>query len=227
MNKRTIIWILIGVLTLIIVWLLFWFLPFLVEHVHCNKDIVSYLDISFASATALFTGVAFTIAYISLYQQNKGLKRQLDMDVFSDTLNLIMASDRFTRSKMYIYSEEYYYDMSKLKKMLGLAEKEKIKLDDFRRVCFYRTPSGSSIHMNEKTKKRLRKSYEKISYFCGRMEYLGFMSKKEVAEHYILEFYWQTILDSYNILNKHIYIAEGGQNKYYLELYREAQQYKK
>lgn len=227
MGKKTIIWISIGSIILIIVWLLFWLLPFRVEYVHCNKDIVCYLEVSFAAATALFTGIAFTVAYISLYQQNKGLKRQLDMDVFSDTLNLIMASDRFTRSKMYIYSEEYYYDMSKLKKMLGLAEEEKIKLDDFRRVCFYRTPSGSSIHMNEKTKERLRKSYEKISYFCGRMEYLGFMSKKEVADHLILEFYWQTIVDSYNILNKYIYITEDGQNKYYSELYCEALQYKK
>ena len=148
MDRKTIIKIAKGVVVILGIWSSFWIIPYYFDHVHRQNDIINYWDISFAAATALFTGIAFTVAYISLYQQNKGLKHQVDLDVFSETVHLILASERFFKSKSYLYSESYYYDMSKLRRILNVADSEKIKVDDFRALCTQKIPPDGPIKLS-------------------------------------------------------------------------------
>ena len=61
-------------------------------------------------------------------------------------------------------------------------------------------------------KKKLCKSYEKIIFFCGRMDYLGFMCENNVAVSLILDYYAGTIKESYCILKS--LIEENGNGFY-------------
>ena len=88
--------------------------------------------------------------------------------------------------------------------------------------------SKNKITIDKETKERLRKAYEKITYFCSRMEYLGFIFNEKGAETLIMEYYGRTILESYRNLHD---IIENSRNQdkmkrlylYYSKLYESAE----
>ena len=222
MNKKTIlygcIW---GIGIILFLWVLFLGVPFLFDYADNEYGIVDYLGVSFAAATALFTGSAFTVAFVSIYQQNKGINRQIDLNVFSETIRLLMKSDRFLRSQTYIFSDEYKWDRNIIRKILGLQEDAQISLDDYKKVYKHKKTDDESL---KKIKLRIRTAYEKIIYFCGRMEYLGFVCQKHAAQDYILEFYGLTITESYEVLKELIEKNKGTAYHHYTELYKQAKE---
>ena len=111
MKKNKYVMIGIGLCVIVFIWALFLLIPFRIKHSHTNDEIVNYMTVSFTAATALFTGIAFAVTYISLYQQSKNLNRQIDYNVFSDTIRLIMDSNKFLQCRQYIFSKDYYRDM--------------------------------------------------------------------------------------------------------------------
>lgn len=225
MEKRTKLWIISGVCGLVFLWIVFLFVPFIFSHTHEEKEIVTFLNVSFTAATALFTGIAFTIAYISLYQQNQNLNRQINLSVFSNTIRLIMDSDKFLQSRQYIYSKDYYRDIEELKRIIknyndsighdDLISVDEFGLKDFRKII--RNIDEIQPLVDKETKERLCISYEKIIYFCGRMEYLGFMCEKKAAVSLITDYYARTIMESYSILKP--LIEKKGEEKNRVEIY--------
>ena len=197
MEKKTKLQIVLGLCVIVCLWFMFFMVPLIFTHTHTDYEIVNFFNVSFTAATALFTGIAFTITYISLYQQNKNLNRQINMDVFSDTIRLLMDSDRYLQSRQYIYSKDFYRDIEELKRIRG-GESNFFGLNDFRDII--RSLDSLIPLVDKETKERLCKSYEKIIYFCSRMEYLGFMYENKAAVSLILDYYGHTIVESYNIL---------------------------
>ena len=225
MENKTKLWIVLGVLGLVFLWVVFLLAPFMFSHTHREKEIVTFLDVSFTAATALFTGIAFTIAYISLYQQNQNLNRQINLSVFSNTIRLIMDSDKFLQSRQYIYSKDYYRDIEDLKRLIknyndSVGHNDLICVDEFglkdiRKII--RNMDEIQPIVDKETKERLCISYEKIIYFCGRMEYLGFMCEKKEAVSLITDYYARTIVESYNILKP--LIEKKGKEEIRIDIY--------
>ncbi|MBO4840879.1 MAG: hypothetical protein J5524_07265 [Bacteroidaceae bacterium] len=220
MKKDRLVMIGMGLCGIIFMWSIFLLIPFYIKHSHTDDEIVNYMNVSFTAATALFTGIAFAVAYISLYQQSKSLNRQIDYNVFSDTIRLIMDSDKFLLCRQYVFSKDYYRDIEELKRVIknyndSIGQHDVIStnapnLKDFRKVI--RNIDEICPLVNRDIKKRLCKSYEKIIIFCGRMEYLGFMCEKNVAVSLILDYYAGTIKESYCILKS--LIEENGNGFY-------------
>lgn len=173
----------------ITLWLLFLCIPFILAHTHENKEIVDFLNVSFLAASALFTAFAFAATYLSLVQQKEVLNKQIDLNVFTDTIRVIMHSDRFLECRNYILSDCFYIDINKLKRLVG---NNSVCFKDFRIII--------KTCKDDIVKKELRDSYEKIIDFCGKMEYLGLIYKNKGAESLIVDYYGRTIVESYKIL---------------------------
>ena len=79
-------------------------------------------------------------------------------------------------------------------------------------------------------KKRLSDSYEKIRFFCMRMEFLGVVvSRENAAEALIIDYYGQTIIDTYGRLESLIETTRKNKDSaslymYYTELYNKVMQ---
>ena len=202
-------------------------IPFKIKHSHTDYEIVKYMTASFTAATALFTGIAFAVTYISLYQQSKSLNRQIDYNVFSDTIRLIMDSDKFFQCRQYIYSKNYYRDIEELKRVItdyngSIGQHDVINtnapnLKNFRTII--RNIDEIQPLVDKDIKKKLCKSYEKIIFFCGRMEYLGFMYENNMAVSLILDYYAGTIKESYCILKSLIEEKGNGFYIHYTHLF--------
>ena len=195
------------------------------------KDKLDYYDVSFLSIGALFTGIAFAATFSSLEHQKDSLKKQIDLsnkqidlDLFSETIRLVMDDDKFITSRKYIYSPDFYRDIEEVGRIVSKG-KESLELGDFRRIIH---SNDSQITIDKETKERLRKAYEKITYFCSRMEYLGLIFNEKGAENLIMEYYGRTILESYRNLHD---IIENSRNQdkmkrlylYYSKLYASAE----
>lgn len=215
-------------------WCLAFVIPLLFNPGDINrneKDTLNFYEISFLSASALFTGIAFAATFSSLEHQKDSLKKQvilsnkqIDLDLFSETIRLVMDDDKFITSRKYIYSPDFYRDIEEVGRIVNKS-KESLELGDFRRIIH---SNDSQITIGKETKERLRKAYEKITYFCGRMEYLGLIFNEKGAETLIMEYYGRTILESYRNLHD---IIENSRNKdkmkrlylYYSKLYESAE----
>ena len=99
-------------ISIIVVWFMFLIIPFIVRLFYHNLSIMELLGISFSAATALFTGVAFAVAFRSLSNQQENLReqqenlkiqqdslsKQIDLNVFSvfmDSLKIVTNSKSF------------------------------------------------------------------------------------------------------------------------------------
>lgn len=176
----------------------------------------NFSDFLFHAISTLFSGIALVVASLSIYFQSKNSQKQIDVNIFTETIREIIDSDRFYESRVYLFSNEYYRDLNQLKRELG---KEKFNLNDIRNLCY------KNICVNPKTQEKLRKSYEKIIYFCSKMEYLGVICKKEVAANIIIDYYGITIVQSYERLKCIIDNEDDDLNSmysHYVYLYKSA-----
>lgn len=162
-----------------------------------NMSIMGYI---FAALTALATAVTAVVAYFAL-KSEKG-SRQYSM--FSDSVRVVLDGIKNSESQDYILSDKYDQDIETIQHYLGAGSKENIGLVDFEEIVIKdRIKDGLTISEEEKkeTKERLRKSYNKIEYFCERMEYLGILSEDKSVRPLILDYYEQTIIKSYEKLS--------------------------
>ena len=213
------------------VWLIFVIVPFVVWLFAPNFSIIRLWGVSFSAATALFTGIAFAVAFYSLYKQKENLKeqqenitkqqksldeqqkaliKQINLRVFTDSMGLLMNNARFNNCQSYIYSNNFKNDIKKVRKLLKLNEQDPVSLNDFNNAC---------KHINDdKERKKLYDSGENIKYFCNRMEFLGLVvSKEEAAKDLILSYYRYTIKETYDKLDS--IIKETRKHKDYSDLY--------
>lgn len=217
-------WIFIFLGLIVFFFLVFCIVPLFFDYTHKTTEILEYYNVSFLSASALFTGLAFIATFLSLFYQSKSLKVQLNLEVFSKTMHSLMDSDRFRECKKYIYSNQLRVDINEVKIITG---KDSINLEDFRKLCSIQEDNECSS--DEQIKKRLSISYEMITYFCGKMEYLGLIYQKWGIEvdNLILDYYGRTIIETYRILEPLIANSKNNMYYHYANLYNLAKSIEK
>lgn len=221
---------------IIILWVLAFVMPLIFKPNNPDKnrkDKLDYYDVSFLSIGALFTGIAFAATFSSLEHQKESLKeqtnlsnKQIDLNIFCETIRLVMDDDRFITCRKYIYSTDFYTDVDEVSRIWN-KDKKKIGLEDFRKTFRSNSKTDNQVSIEKEVKERLRRSYEKIAYFCSRMEYLGLVYNEKGAESLIMEYYGRTIVESYRTLHD---IIENSKNEdkmkrlylYYTKLYDSA-----
>ena len=201
--------------TMFIGWILAFVVPLLFKPGVINKkekDTLNYYEVSFLSASALFTGIAFAVTYSSLTHQKESINTQIDlleeqikMDVFSD-VSEDLRSEKFLKCRKYLNSKSYYDDIERIKQ---LTKKEDISLQDFKDICYEDGFGG--IDENEKT--YMRNSYNMILRFCSRMEYLGFIYYN-TSTNIIVDYYGRTILNLYKRLKPLIETKKDDKTEY-------------
>ena len=120
-----------------------------------------------------------------------------------------------SESQDYILSNKYYKDIETVQYYLGVDQNVKVGLVDFEEIVVKdHIKDGLNISEEEKkeTKERLRKSYNKIEYFCERMEYLGILSEDKTVRWLIIKYYKPTIIKSYERLRNLIVKTREGRN---------------
>lgn len=209
-----------------------------------SDSIVHLLTVSFTAATALFTGIAFVVAYYNLHKQQENIReqqkrldkqqvtliKQIDLNVFSDSMRLVMDSDKYNQCREYIYSNNFTDDIAAIRAILYLEATQPVCLDDFRRANQSLSRTENTNEKDKNMKKRLSDSYEKIRFFCMRMEFLGVVvSRENAAEALIIDYYGQTIIDTYGRLESLIETTRKNKDSaslymYYTELYNKVMQ---
>lgn len=193
-NKRFTFYTILAIIVVVILWLLFLIIPYF--HLIANKIICDSVNAAYVMAGALFTGLAFAATYVSLLMQNKALKEQLAMDTLSNTIDLILDSDRFRESRKYVMSKTFYNHVEILKKM---KDDDMVCIEDWKKIV------DVTAKDNEKDYPiNSYEAYEKIIYFCGRMEYMGVILKNKGIDNTFLDYFGNTIIDSYNRLEPFI-----------------------
>lgn len=193
-----------------------------------KKDTLSFYEISFLSASALFTGIAFAATYLSLKDQKEHFNKQIDlldkqikMDVFSDVSEDLGTED-FKKCRKYINSSSFDNDIKRIKQ---LTQKAEISLQDFKDICY----SDNIEDVDEEEKLHLQNTYNMIIRFCSKMEYLGFIYY-HTTTNIIVDYYGRTILNMYGRLRRLIEIAKGDKIEhlffYFAYLYNYAEQRK-
>lgn len=237
-------WGIILILVMIVLWIAFCIVPFWIHPIPLTTT--SLLGVSFSAATALFTGIAFVVAYYNLSEQQQSINeqqenfkkqqesfgkqqeiliRQINLNVFSDSMRLVMDSDKYNQCREYIYSNNYLDDIAEVRKILYPEKNHTVSLDDYRRANQSLSRTEDSRVQDKEMKKRLNDSYEKIKFFCMRMEFLGvIVSRENAAEALIIEYYGQTIIDTYERLQSLIETTRGNKESaklymYYTQLY--------
>ena len=160
-----------------------------------GNEILKGINDVYVMAGALFTGLAFAATYASLLIQNRALKEQLAMDNLSSVINLILSSDRFRESRKYVLSKTFCNHVDILKKM---KDDDPIYIEDWKKLD--KDGTGNNTNQNANS----YKDYEKIIYFCGRMEYLGVVLKYKGIDYTVLDYFGNTILESYKRLGTYI-----------------------
>ena len=142
-----------------IVWLIFVIVPFIVWLLIPKFSIIKLWDVSFSAASALFTGIAFAVAFYSLYkqkeslleqqenlkkqqksldEQQKALIKQINLRVFTDSMGLLMNNPKFRKP----YEEEREAFMK------NFSELEQSYIAYFiDRIDHYRGFNGGAIEM--------------------------------------------------------------------------------
>lgn len=197
-------------------WCLAFIIPLLFKPGDINrneKDTLNFYEVSFLSASALFTGIAFAVTYLSLKDQKENLNKQIGllekqtkMDVFSDVSEELGAED-FKECRKYINSSSYKNDIERIKQ---LTKKEEISLQDFKNTCYEK---DDAYNFDEKEKLYLRNNYNMIIRFCSKMEYLGFIYYYS-STNIIVDYYGRTILNMYRRLKPLIEIKKDDKTDY-------------
>lgn len=222
-------WAAVLVPIIIILWLGFVIVPFFAPNI--SELTIRLLSVSFSGATALFTGIAFIVAYYSISKQQENLKEQQEslskqielniLSIFMDTLKYVTNSQSFKQCQNYILSEDFFHDREIIRKQLNKSLGEDITLDDYSKVLDQKRDSAS---IKEEEIVRLRQNRDKIKNFCMRMEYVGIVvlnSKDKTAERMLLDLYGHIIKKTYsNRLDTLIKTDQSGSlYTYYTQLY--------
>lgn len=222
-------WGVVLVLLIIILWLGFGFVPFFVPNI--SDSTVKLLNTSFTAATALFTGIAFVVAFCSLSKQQENIKEQQEnlskqielnvLSVFMDTMKYVTNSQSFKQCQNYILSEDFFHDRETIREQLKKSMGEDITLDDYSKVL---DQKDSKVSITEDEIVQLRQNRDKIKNFCMRMEYIGIVvlnSKDKTAERMLLDLYGHVIKKTYenrlSTLIKNDQIDDS--YTYYVQLY--------
>lgn len=214
---------------IIILWLGFGVVPFFVQNI--SDSTTKLLGVSYTAATALFTGVAFAVAYYSLFKQQENIKKQQDslskqielsvLSVFMDTMKYVTNSQSFKQCQNYIFSEVFFQDREIIRTQLKKSMGEDISLDDYSKVLDGKDDLLLNIKQEEIT--RLRQNRDKIKNFCMRMEYIGTVVltlQDKTAERMLLDLYGHTIIRTYKRLGPLIEKNKTeGSYKHYTQLY--------
>lgn len=178
-----------AIIIVCVIWLLFMLIP--VFRLITGKEILSGINDAYVMVGALFTGLAFAVTYGSLLMQNNGLKEQLAMETLSNTIGLILNSDRFRESRKYVMSLTFCNHVKLLEKM---KKDDPIFIEDWKKL----DTNGEENNAN------CYEDYEKLIFFCSRMEYLGVVLKNKGIDNTILDYFGSTIIVSYNRLKPFI-----------------------
>lgn len=175
-----------------------------------KKDKLDYYGISLLAASALFTGIAFSVTYASLEHQKKSLQEQTELlkeqvivNLFTTTSKTLEHS-KFLEGKRYISSSNFYEDVKKVKYLSG---KEDVSLHDFK-ICLMNRDNS----IDSETIKRLSNSYNLILHFCQKMEYMGYLHEN-MSLSILINYYGRTIKTTYKALQPLIeVVTETGEN---------------
>lgn len=218
--RKTIIW----TCLLIVPWIVICVVQFIVQH--SQKEPSAFYDYLFPALSALYTGFSVIVAFKHLVEEKGNLIRQTKISVFSEAMHLLANDNKYKEALEYVLSGSYGKDIKTVQKVLGT--KKKIGLVNFWEIL-YQNLRTEGVTLTKEEKKELSKSYEKIKYFCLKMEYLGIISEDEVAGALIMELYGITIEDTYNIVGSLVENSRG-QYKHFTQLYnlvKESKQNKK
>ena len=190
----------------IILWIGFGIVPFGVQD-SISDATTKLLGVSYTAATALFTGIAFAVAYYSLYkqqenikEQQKSLSKQIEisvLSVFMDTMKYVTNSQSFKQCQNYILSEDFFHDREIIRTQLQRSLGEDITLDDYSQVL---DQKETKVPIKEEEIIRLKQNRDKIKNFCMRMEYIGIVvlnSKDKTSERMLLDLYGHIIKKNY------------------------------
>lgn len=183
-----------AIIVVLIIWLLFLLIPLF--RLVTGKEILKGIDDAYVMVGALFTGLAFAVTYASLLIQNKALEEQLAMDNLSSTISLILNSERFRESRKYVMSKTFYNHVEILKKMKA---GDPIFIEDWKKLG-----SGEKGENDTEQYVNSYKAYEQLIYFCSRMEYMGIVLKNKDIDYTILDYFGNTIIESYIRLKPYI-----------------------
>lgn len=203
-------------LILLIAWVLFLAVPFFISHTHDNKEITDSLNVSFVAAGALFTAFAFAATFISLLHQHKILNRQINLNVFSDTIRIVMDSERFLECRSHVLSDFLKKDIENIMRLTG---KEEISFESWRRL-FNEDKEKTVASAGEEIVENLRKSYERTMFFCGKMDYLGVVYENIEDDSFVLEYYGLTIIETYEIVKEILENSTKDKENMYKDLYK-------
>lgn len=159
-----------------------------------HKDRENLLDILFQVVNILFSGIAIIVAYISYVYKSKDFNKQIDVSAFSETIQKLVESDKFCESRMYVLSVLYDRDIENAKRLVG---KKDIYLDDIKKLCSKGKNSRLTV---VPAIEYLYTSYQTILYFTSEMEYLGTLYNKGIASDYIIDYYRNLIVETYEKL---------------------------
>lgn len=177
-----------------VIWLLFLSIP--IARLITGKAILNGIDDAYVMVGALFTGLAFAVTYASLLTQNEALQEQLTMDTLSNTIDLILDSDRFRESRKYVMSMTFCNHVKLLEKM---KKDDPIFIEDWKKL-----DSGEKEGNVTNEYVDSYKAYEKLIFFCGRMEYIGITLKNKGVDYTVLDYFGTTIIESYKRLEPYI-----------------------
>ena len=218
-------------------WIACWFMPIWIPHDKNTLDTFELYSVLFSALTALYTGIAFGVAFYSIFKQHKIQQKQqslqtkqLRLNVFTDSMKLVMDSPRFIECKNYILSDEsdkgYNKDMSAL---MHATKKTSISLVIIEDILEnkYKGPIDLTIINIED----IRKLYDNITFFCARMNILGNVYEDDDIGSLIFDYYARTIIKSYKKLDTFIIATNEDLNMEpyngYTKLFIEAERRKK
>lgn len=219
--KKTIIW----TVVLIAPWVVICVLQLVI--MDFKKGFSDFKDFLYPSLVALYTGFSVIVAFRNLIEEKNGLIRQTQISVFSEAMHLLAKDEQYQESLEYILSGACDKDIVTVKKIL--SKKKDIGLDNFWEIL-YENIRTEGVPVSEEDINGLKKSYDKIKYFCQRMEYLGVISEDKDAGSLIIKLYGDTIIDTYDKVRSLITNTEKNKSKkiykYYTNLYKLAKENK-
>lgn len=196
---------------IVILWFVFGIIPFLEPNI--SVKIVNLLSVSFSAATALFTGIAFVVAFGTLIKQHESianqqrnlevqqesLVQQTNLTVFSvfiDSMKIVTNSKSFKQCQDYILSDNFLNDKEFIIEKLKKPKDYEISLEEYSIVL-------DAPNNDDKRIEDLRESRDKIKTFCMRMEFMGIMVSRlneKTAENLMIDLYGHTIKKTYKRL---------------------------
>lgn len=226
-------WVFLGLCIIaFIMWIVSWFIPFWIQPGRCTLDFYSVL---FTAINALFTGGAFGVTFYSIHKQQKALQEQqhlqmehLRLNVFFNSIKLVLDNDKFINCKNYIFDKNKYdKDMTSL---MRATKNENISLVAIEKIL----ENKYEGNLNKKiiSEERIRNLYDNITFFCARMNLLGCVSKDNTSVSLIMDYYERTITTSYKKLKRFIEATNADLHgiepyKEFTNLYNKAEQSKK